>query len=299
MATKKRLKVDLYSSMKKLEIVIKGLVGTKMMGGYRSLFKGKGLEFEDYRVYTPGDDASLIDWKATARSDEILIKEFKEERNVEVFFLIDVSSSMIFGSTQKIKIEYVAELTAALAYAILNVGDRVGFALFTDKIVKRVPAMGGERQFYVLGKTLLDPDVYGGNFDFNEAVRFLLSYLKETSVVIIISDFIGLKNHDWVKNLRVLSKKIDTIALMVRDPRDRVIPSDVGQVVVSDPYSKKELIIDTSLVAYRYEKEVKLQEKQLRENFRKTEAELIEITTDKSFVRPIIELFKKREMRWR
>lgn len=299
MATKKRLKVDLYSSMKKLDIVIKGLVSTKVMGGYRSLFKGKGLEFEDYRVYTPGDDASLIDWKATARSDEILIKEFKEERNVEVFFLIDVSSSMIFGSTQKIKIEYVAELTAALAYAILNVGDRVGFALFTDKIVKKVPAMGGERQFYVLGKTLLNPDVYGGNFDFNEAVRFLLSYLKETSVVIIISDFIGLKNHDWVKNLRVLSKKVDTIALMVRDPRDRVIPSDVGQVVVSDPYSKKELIIDTSLIAYKYEKEVKLQEKQLRESFRKTEAELIELTTDKSFVHPIIELFKKREMRWR
>ena len=299
MATKKKLKVDLYSSLKKLDIIIRGLVTTRIMGSYRSLFKGKGLEFEDYRVYTPNDDASLIDWKATARSDEILIKEFKEERNVEVFFLIDASSSMVFGSTPKLKVEYTAEVVAALAYAILNAGDRVGFALFTDKIIKKVPAIGGERQFHILGKTLVDPDTYGGNFDFNEAIRFLLNYLKQTSVVIIVSDFIGLKNSDWVKNLKILSKKMDTIALMVRDPRDKTLLPETGQVVVADPYSKKELIIDTGLIAYKYEKEVKLQEKQIRDNFRQTEAELIELTTDKPFINPIIEMFKKREMRWR
>ena len=207
---KKEVKLDLSEGIKRLKILTAQIVNTSIVGGYKSVFKGRGLEFEDYRQYTPNDDASLIDWKASVRSKELFIREFVEERNLNVYFLIDVSSSMVYGSIDKLKMEYAGELAAALSYVVLNAGDSVGFALFNDKIVKNVPPIIGPMQYHNLVTALVNPNHYGGKYNLDEALKFILAFLKQASIVIIISDFIGLKN-DWERYIRVVSKKFDLI----------------------------------------------------------------------------------------
>ena len=126
-----KLKINLNFSLSRLDLAIKGLTTTQFLGQYQSVFKGQGLEFADYRTYTQGvDDASLIDWKASRRANNLLVKEFIEERNLEVIFMVDVSSQMLAGSVQKLKAEYIAEIVAAMGYSILKAGDAVGLLLF-------------------------------------------------------------------------------------------------------------------------------------------------------------------------
>src|SRR3989344_534398 len=211
---KRKLKIDLTKNIKKLEITTRKLVGSGLVGSYKSAFKGRGLEFTNYRDYTQNDDASAIDWKASVRTGKLLIKQYEEERKIDVFFLIDVSSSMVFGSTDKLKNEYAAELAASLAFTTLEAGDEVGFALFNDQIQVVSNPLSGKKQFFKLAKVLSDPRNYGGNYDLNNSVKFLLAFLPPGTLLIIISDFIGLKG-DWTHYLRTASGKFDIVAIMI------------------------------------------------------------------------------------
>lgn len=291
------MEIDLTPRIKRLEMFTKRIIRTDFIGGYESAFKGKGLEFEGYREYTTDDDARLIDWIASVRTNKLLIKEFVEERNLNVFFLVDVSSSMIFGSTKKLKNEYVAELVASLCYAILNAGDSVGFALFTDKIIERVKPAQGMKQFYILSKILVNPKLYGGNFDLGQALKFLSSFLKRDSLVILISDFIGFKECE--KDLKAAAKKFDMVSIMVRDPRDRTLPKDSHQILISDPYSDQQLLIDPSLISERYEKYVAEEERRIRELFLRLRIDFLDLSTDRSFIAPVMNFFIRRHRKWR
>ena len=295
---KRFFKVDLIPAIKRLEIITRGLVNTKVIGGYLSVFKGRGLEFAEYTPYSPEYDASSIDWKATARTGDILMKEYIEERNINIFFIIDASSNMLFGSTDRLKIEYVIELVAGLSYAALEAGDQVGFALVADKIVKKLHPDKGKKQAYVISKMLLDVDAYGGNFNFKEASNFIINYLKETTVVIVVSDFASFKP-EYEEQLKLIAKKFDTIGIMVRDPRDRVLPTKVGQVVIADSSGRRTMVIETDLIRESYEREVREHEKMVHQIFLRSGADFIDIQTDKPYARPIINLFRARALRWK
>ena len=181
--------IDLTPRIRRLEIFTRRIMRTKFISGYLSAFKGKGLEFEDYREYTTNDDARLIDWKASVRSNKLLVKEFVEERNLNVFFLIDVSSSMVFGSTRKLKNEYTAELAASMCYAILMAGDSVGFALFADRIVDKVKPDIGMKQFFTFSRALVNPKSYGGRSAFKELYRKgLVFFYKNRNAVGLTKD---------------------------------------------------------------------------------------------------------------
>jgi uncharacterized protein (DUF58 family) len=295
---KKFFKVELVPALKRLEILSKGLTNSRIIGAYKSVFKGKGLEFSDYREYNLDDDAELIDWKASARTNQILIKEYTEEREVDVFFLVDCSSRMLFGSTQKLKAEYNIELIASLAHSILEAGDSIGISLYSDKSRANLLPSRGKTQFYELSKILLDVEKYDGNFDLKSAVKFIFNYLKKTAVVIIVSDFINWKD-DWEDSLNLLSQKFDVICIMVRDPRDRTLPNDVGEIVIQDPKSGKTLLIEPKLIKESYEREVKFQEEKIKKILFKSNIDFIEILTDQQFVKPIMNLFLKRVSKWR
>ena len=131
------LNINVDTAIKKLEVLVKNLVRTRREGFYLSLFKGKGLEFESYKEYTFGDDASLIDWKASMRTNTLVVKRFREERDLKVLFVVDVSNKMLFGSTERLKCEYAAELAAALSYIVLAAGDRIGFCFFSPPTFHR------------------------------------------------------------------------------------------------------------------------------------------------------------------
>ena len=295
---KKFFKVDLVPALRRLEMLSKSLTTSRVVGAYRSVFKGKGLEFSGYREYTSEDDANLIDWKASARTNEILLKEYSEEREIDVFFLIDSSSNMLFGSTQKLKAEYIIELTASLSHAILEAGDNVGMALYTDKAKSPLIPSRGKTQFYQISKVLLNVENYGGNFDLKDAAKFIFNYLKKNAVIIIISDLLGWKD-EWEDVMETLNTRFDVICIMVRDPRDKTLPVDVGEVVIQDPKTGKTLLIEPELIKHSYESIVKEQEEKIKKTLFKANVDFVDITTDESFVKPILNLFLRRVKRWR
>jgi uncharacterized protein (DUF58 family) len=295
---KRYLKVNIPQAIREFELAIRHQVITRIVGHYHSIFRGKGLEFDSYRPYTPADDASRIDWKASERSHQLLIKEYVEERDLKIFFLIDISSSMVFGSTPKLKNEFTLEMVAALANFILKSGDRVGFALFNEKVIKEVAPAGGNRQLHLLTRILLNPNIYAGNYNLDEVLKFLIEHLTDdTALIIIFSDFIGPRN--WFRTLRILNQKIEVIGIMVSDPRDRTLPPTSQQIVLEDPYSGKTLLIDPSLIKGAYERYAKAQEEQIRNAFLEAEADFIKIPTEKSFVGPMVEFFKMRARKWK
>jgi len=297
---KKRVDIDVSKSIKKLHIITKQLISEQVIGGYKSVFKGKGLEFDSFREYSPDDDAEMIDWKASKRANQLLVRKYVEERSLNVFFLVDVSNSMVFGSSEKLKNEYSGEIVAALSHAILIAGDKVGIALFNDQIVSRIPPGVGMKQFNKIIRELKNPGNYGGNFDLENILKFPLKYLKSKGILFIISDFIGMKDDNWKEPLKWLSTKFDVVCMMVRDPRDKVMPKDLKeQVLISDPYSNKELLIDTQILKDAYFKYVNEQEKKIKNVIRDCRSDFITIYTNEPFVKPLLELFNVRKKRWR
>lgn len=291
-------KLDLSIGIKRLRLETNRLVNSKIVGNYRSVFKGRGLEFLDYRAYSASDDASMIDWKASIKSGDLLIKEFAEERNLNVFFLIDVSSSMIYSSIDKLKIEYAAELASTLSYTVVQAGDSISFAFFNDRIVVHNPPSSGSKQYYKLVKTLVDPRYYGGDYDLAEALRFTMASLKEFSIVILISDFIGLKE-GWKHYLKLVGKKFDLIGVMIRDPRDMALPDYDGQAVLTDVFSQRQILVDVSSVKEDYERSVQAQEREIESAFIDSKSDFIKLETDKPFIKPIADLFLRRARKHR
>jgi len=296
----KKLNINAAPMIKKLEVMVRTRMRSGLLGAYVSVFKGvSGLEFDGYRAYTQDDDASLIDWKASVRSRQTLVKEFVETKELEVFFLIDVSGSMVFGSTQKLKNEYAAELALSLAYVILINGDKVGYALFNDNIVTHKRPAKGTVQFTRLNTELNNASNYGGGYNIERALHFVDSYIQKKGIMlIIISDFIGPKNN-WLKQLKLTAQKFDVVAINIRDPRDRELPKDIGQVLVQDPYSKEKLVIDSALISNFYEHYVKKEEKELENLFTKLNIDSLTIPTNKEFIDPIVNLFSKRRAAWK
>ena len=284
--------------IKNLHIVTKNLVNTDFVGKYKSVFKGRGLDFEGYRDYTPADDARFIDWNASLRAQRLIIKQFAEERNLQVFFLIDVSNSMIFGSTKKLKNEVAAELVASLSYAVLEGSDSVGYGLFAEKVHHFVYPSFGTNQFLNILDGLSNYKNYGGGFDLTMGVRYLLSFLKKQTLVIIVSDFLGLKK-DWETALRLASKKFDLIGIQVQDPRDQTLPEDVTQVVLQDPFSDKIMMVDPKKIKKKYEAYARQQQQNIKQQFGKINADYLYISTEKPFIYEIIKFFKARARRIR
>lgn len=289
-----KLKIDVSEIIKRLDIVTKGLVTTKLIGNYRSVFKGHGLEFEGFEDYTSDKDSTLIDWKSTKKANKLLIKEFKEERNLSLFFLIDVSSTMVCSSIPKLKSEYAAEFVASLSYVMLNAGDSVGFALFSDRLIKRLPPARTSHQFYAILKNLANPLFYGGGYDLAKALKFAISFAEKGSILIIVSDFIGLKK-DWQRYLEVAANKFDVIGVMIKDPTDAVLPEDTHRVMLEDPISGRQLVIIPNQIRERYGEYVRIQKALIRRAFLNSSCDFMELFTDKPFIGELIKFFKKRE----
>lgn len=292
----RRLLIDVTPAIKALELTTKSTIGGALIGSYKSRFKGKGIEFESYTSFTPGSDSDSIDWKASTRTNKLLIKEYSEERSINAFFLIDVSNSMIFTTGQKLKAEYMGELIIALAFLMIKNADRVGFALFNDKIVKEYTPSGGPIQYYRLVETLLNAQNYGGRYDLNNALDFTFTRLKSKSMLIIVSDFIGL-NTGWQETLRMGAEKFDIITFMIRDPADSVLPKTKRAVTLKDPFSNKRIHLSGEKVQARYETYVKQQEKSIADFFTSAGISFLRLDTSQSFVEPVITFFNERKVK--
>lgn len=263
---------------------------------YKSVFRGKGLEFESYRVHGPEDDASLIDWKASLRANQTLSRQYIEERQLNVYFLVDVSNSMLFGSSNKLKAEYAAEFVASLSHLVVGAGDNIGLAMFSDDVVKVLHPVNSKNQFALFTKFLSDSSFYGGGFDLQKAIDYVLRTVKsDYTIFILVSDFIRTKKNN-LRDLRLMGSRFESIAVIVRDQLDENLPKTKYQFSVQDPYSGKQMILDPEIAAERYRKSVLRQKGLLKDMFKRSKIDVLELMTDKDFAIPVSCFLKGRSM---
>jgi uncharacterized protein (DUF58 family) len=290
----KKLDLNLIPMLKAKELRAKRKVLARTLeGSWTAMLKGRGMEFAGFRKYTPSDDASRIDWGASLRAKDTLIREFEEYKNVNVLFLLDVSNTMLFSSQKKLKAEYAAELVFNLGVAILDNGDSVGFALFNKEVVASELPTIGKQAVYNLAGALQDPHNYGGEKDLKRVVTHINAMLKQKALIIIVSDFIGMGT-GWERYIRMLSEKFDLMGIMLRDPRDRMMPEANGQFLLEDPFSEERIYVDVKDYKELFERTVREEEQYIKSVFDTAKASFVTVSTDADMIQPILTHFKKR-----
>lgn len=294
------LHIDITNKPTSAEIVSRQeFLSRAIEGNWATLFKGRGLEFTGFRQYTYSDDASMIDWRASLRSGNILVREFEDYKNFNIVFFLDVSNSMLFTSKDKLKAEFGAELTYSLAEAAFQAGDAVGLVMFTDHVVDSIEPGFGSGMRDRVKKALLNGQNYGGKRDLKKSLLELSSFLNSTSsipaLVLIISDFIGLPD-GWEKYLNYVANRHQPIGLMICDPRDRKLPKHDGQFTVRDPNSNETMLIDTSQFAKKYEEFNSKREKSVKRVFKKLRSDCLLIENETDFVK-VLEAFFEQQRR--
>ena len=288
---------EIIRKVRRIEIRTKRLVNDVFSGEYHSIFKGRGMEFEEVREYQPGDDVRIIDWNVTARYGHPFVKNFKEERELTVMLLVDASSSGEFGTAQRMKGEIAAELCSVLAFSAIKNNDRVGMIIFTDRVEKYIPPKKGSSHVLRLIREVLYFKPQHQRTDINCALEFLGRVMKRRSVVFLVSDFLS---SDFEKMLSITNKKHDLIAIKIVDPREIELP-DVGFIELEDTETGEQIIIDTKDPEVRRSfSEYALKEKtKIDKGFRSIDLDSIHITTDRPYVEPLMAFFRVRAKRFR
>lgn len=289
---------EILRQVRRIEITTTRLVEDLLGGEYESVFKGQGIEFAGVREYVPGDDIRTIDWNVTARSQHPFVKQYVEERELTVFFLVDASSSCYFGSTEKIKSEIMAEICALLAFAAVKNNDKIGLSFFTDRIEKYIPVKKGKRHVLRVIREILSFRPHHARTRYDEAFEFLSRVLTRRAVIFLISDFLDFP--DDSKSLRILTKKHDLIAIRTMDPKEREMPN-VGFIELEDAESGETMLIDSGDPVLRRNYATMAQEREnaVRRLFKTMAIDQIDIDTSESYVEPIVRFFKVREKRIR
>jgi uncharacterized protein (DUF58 family) len=287
---------EILSKIRKLEIHTKGLVNNIFSGEYQSAFKGRGMEFSEVREYTFGDDVRQIDWNVTARSSEPYIKVFEEEREQTLMLCVDISPSGFFGSHSQTKMELAIEICAVLAFSAIKNGDKVGLVLFTDQIEKVVPPKKGRTHVLRLIRELYTTEPQGTATNIAEALSYVNRLLTRRSILVLASDF---QDENFEKQHRITTRKHDLVNLVINDRLEEDLP-DIGIVPFRDAETGKESLVDTSSKKVReaYRKRVQERKKTLQEYFLKNKMDSIDVYTNESYIRPLVNFFQRRISRY-
>jgi len=253
------------------------------------------MNFAEVREYQVGDDVRSIDWNVSARMGHPYIKLFEEERELLVMLLCDVSSSSQFGSGASLKMEMATELAAVLAFSAIRNNDKVGLLLFTDKIEKFVVPRKGKTHILRILREMLNFEPERGGTNIRAALEFMNSVVKKRAIVFLLSDFI---DKDYEQAVRIVSRKHDLIALHISDPREYILP-DLGIVRVRDAESGKPMWVDTGSARVRKQLEAGFRGWQatVKKDFERSGVDYLPLSTDRDYVRPLIQFFKRREHR--
>jgi len=291
----KELHIDFPKHHPRTKIVgRRELLSKDLEGNWATTFKGKGLEFTGYRAYDYTDDASMIDWRASLRSKSLLVREFEEYRNFNVMFLLDVSNSMLFSTTSKLKAEFGAELVYALSQSASDSGEAVGLALFSDKLQASFQPAFGKGMRVRFEKTLSNKEFYGGPKNFKRALLQTDSILNDRVILIIVSDFLGLSD-DWEKYILALASRHQLMGIMIRDKRDRELPRHTGQFVLQDPNTDETLYIDTDVYGKEYKEASLKQEQYIQNVFKKLKGSCIVVENDSDFKKALERFFNSHQ----
>lgn len=287
-----RLNLDVAGSIADLQAAVKDFELKKKL--YKTMFRGKGLDFDGYRTFTQEDDAIYIDWRASKRANRLLTKQYVEEKDLKILFVVDVGDNMVFGSTNKLKCECAAEFSLALTHLILSSGDKVGFILFGEELVQKVEPSKGLRQLSLFEDFLIDGKNYGGGSNLKAALDFLINYVDQSvKAVFIVSDFLNV-DEKLTEDLKLVGDKFESVAVMIKDPLDKTIPSTAAEVVLEDPNTGEQLLINPRIAKSRYEFYAAKQENLFRDLLKGAGIDLLSLNTNEPFVPSLGEFLKER-----
>ena len=290
---------EILKKIRRLELKTRGAVQEAFAGQYRSVFKGRGMNFEEVREYQPGDEVRSIDWNVTARFGEVhgdaYVKKFTEERELTVMLVVDVSASGEFGSVNLSKRELAAEVACLLAFSAIRNNDKVGLVLFSDHVEHFITPKKGRAHTLRLIRDILFFAPSGRGTKPGEALAYMNRVLHRRAVVFLISDF---QAPDFSKELSVTARRHDLIAVPIIDPREEELP-DVGWLTLEDAETGEQLEINTSDRKTRLrflqnadaEREARLRE------FRRKRVDVIALRTDEDYVPALRTFFRTRERR--
>ena len=283
----------LLAKIKQIHLRAKHLVNDVFASEYLSAFKGQGMEFEEVREYIPGDDVRHIDWNVTARSDRPFIKTYRDERELTVMFLIDVSASLRWGSTDVFKNEVAAELSAVLAYAALKNNDKVGLIIFSDHIEHFVLPKKGRGHTWQIIRDILTFTGHDRKTDLNVPLRFLNQVIKKKTVCFLISDFL---TTGYEHLLSSAAQRHDLVAVSLVDPLEKALPP-LGQICWQDAESGEILDVDTRDAAFlkRYHKMQQSSQQSLDHFLKRHRIDHLAVQCGKPYIGDILRLFKGRE----
>ncbi|HLQ05805.1 MAG TPA: DUF58 domain-containing protein [Verrucomicrobiae bacterium] len=278
-----------------LEIKARILADQALLGTYRSVFRGSGLEFEEVREYEPGDDIRSIDWNVTARMGTPYIKKFREDRELNIFLAVDASASSWFGSVSQNKRDLAAEVATLLAFTAMTNNDRVGLLRFASGMQEWLPSRRGREHLLRVIRELLYATPRRARTELSAAATFLTNVTKKRSVVFLISDFIDVEVD---ASVRLLGRKHDVIAVLLNDPRELELPN-VGVVALEDAETGGTTYLDTSDRRVREEYAARALQRRIdrRRALGRMKIDSVELFTDRPFVPALMAFFNARTKR--
>ncbi|RUM38463.1 MAG: DUF58 domain-containing protein [Desulfobulbus sp.] len=298
-----QLTQKILKKVRQIEVRTRHLVDDTLAGSYHSVFKGRGMNFDEVREYVPGDAIRTIDWNVTARTGVPHVKKFTEERELTILLVIDVSNSGLFGSGDETKREMMAELGSVLAFSAVRNNDKVGLVLFSDFVELYIPPKKGRSHILRVIREILFFRPRGKGTDIGQALDFVNRVTKRKCVTFLVSDFClpgdfqqGLETLQ--PKLRLTGRRHDLIGVSVTDPRERELP-DVGRITLEDAETGEQILLNTSDAWTRkaYANLAADQHTRLRATMRKSGIDLLELSTDSSYIAPLIDFFRSRSRR--
>lgn len=286
---------DLLRNVRRIEIRTRKIVQELTAGAYHSVFKGQGIEFEEVREYVPGDDIRSIDWNVTARFGAPFVKEYTEERELNVILLVDISASGDFGSTSRSRNEVAAELAAVLAFSAVRNNDRVGLLLFSDEPELFVPPRKGSRHVLRLIRELLAHQRRNRGTSIRNALQYIMRMLHRRAIVFLISDML---DENFEQALRIAGRRHDVVTLRLIDPTEERFPR-CGYVAAEDAETADITIFNSLRERNRSalaETTADYRRRQ-REIFQNAGQDLVDITAGEDIVKPLLQFFHFRERR--
>jgi uncharacterized protein (DUF58 family) len=302
----------IMSSMRQLEIRTRRMVNDSLAGAYHSVFKGRGMDFDEVREYSPGDEVRTIDWNVTARAGRAFVKKFTEERELTILLLVDISASGNFGSATLSKRDLAAELASVLAFSAIRNSDKVGLLLYTDRVERYLPPKKGRRHVLRVVRDILYHTPAGRGTDTIKALDVVNHLLHRRAIVFLISDFqwSGPPSREAAAGaetahraalrqaMRQTNRRHDLVAVHVEDPRERELPN-IGIVALEDAETGEILELDTASAAVRKRfKELSAERgRQLVTDFRAEGVDTLQLQTDQPYMPALQRFFKTRERR--
>ncbi len=287
---------ELLAEIRRIEIVTRRLVNQQMAGQYQSVFKGRGMSFDEVRQYMAGDDPRTIDWNVTARTGEPYVKTYVEERELTVLIMVDMSGSMAFGTVRDEKRVVAARLAAMMAFSAIKNGDRVGLVAFTDTVERYVPPQKGRKHVMRIIDEILRFDPVGSGTDLGEALQFVGRVQRRKAVVFLISDFL---DSGYERPLHVAARRHDLIPLTVVDPAEEHLP-ELGLLFMEDAEGRGVMAVDSSSLRVRrnYAEAQAKAAKSRKSDLQRYGVSPIEVRTDaRDYAAPLVNYFRIRARR--